>query len=58
MSHPSVDKFGKLVIVPARDQTFEFFDLAVKKHWKAPAFQARQDQLASLDSATIAIIRT
>lgn len=57
MSHPSVDKFGELVIVPARDNTYEFFDFAVKRHWKGPAFQSRQNELASLDPATIAMIR-
>jgi len=56
MSHPSVDKFGQFVIVAARDATFEFFDKAVKQHWKGP-FQSRQAELATLDPATVEIMR-
>lgn len=56
MSHPAVDKFGQFVIVAARDATFEFFDKAVKQQWKGP-FQSRQAELATLDSATVEIVR-
>ena len=57
MTHPSVDKFGELIITRLRDNAIEQYDGLAQSHWKAPALQQLQADLASLTDEQRAIVR-
>lgn len=57
MSHPAVDRFGRLVVTRLRDAAITHHDLAVKRHWKAPALQNLQSDLAALSPEQRQVVR-
>jgi len=57
MTHPAVDKFGKLLVTQLRDNAIDFFDLAARGHWRAPALQELQQELAQQSPDQIDLIR-
>jgi len=57
MAHPSVDKFGKLIVTSLRDRAIDFFDLLAKSHWKTPGLQRLQSDLRTFTPAQLAIVR-
>ena len=46
MNH--LDVFGRLVMERLRDESIDFCDLMLRKHWKAPGVQKLQAKVASM----------
>src|SRR5262245_5185034 len=49
MAERPLDHFGELITRQLRDRAIEHFDRLLAGHWKAPALQELQQELATLD---------
>jgi hypothetical protein len=54
---PAANKFGEFVVKNLWDESVEFFDLLARGHWKAPAIQQLQKDLAALSPEQRSIVR-
>jgi hypothetical protein len=57
MQHPELERFGSFVISQLWDSALEHHDLLAKAHWRAPALQNLQDELAALSEKQKEIVR-
>ena len=54
---PAANKFGEFIVTNFWDESVEFFDQLVRGHWKAPALQQLQKDVAALSPAQRATVR-
>jgi hypothetical protein len=57
MSTQALDHFGRFLMEHFRDKSIHWFDLLAAGHWKAPALQRLQSNLAALNEEQLGCVR-
>jgi hypothetical protein len=57
MATPELDKFGRVLVTSLRDAALDFYDGLTCGHWKSPAAQQLQLDLAKLSPEQVEVVR-